>query len=384
MGTADIDVAVIGLGTMGSMALWQLSRRPELRVAGFEQYGIGHPYGAYAGESRLFRLAYHEGSAYVPMLLRARELWQELNEVTGHEVFAPVGTLSVGGRETAPLRNVLASVTRHRLPHEVLGPEEMRARYPQYRIGDDDIAVLDTGGGALRPELAVIDAVALATANGAQVHERETIAAIKVGEDGLVHITTAQRTVTARTAIVTAGPWAARLVPPLRTKTEIQQILLTWFFPGDGETLDAFSPDTFPTFIRDEGDIHMFGAPSVDGYTIKLSPGRVLPPAKDADALDLRVPPELLTEIGRRAQLFFPGIHPEPVRYSVHPDLFAAGKVPILDVSDDGHVIVATAFSGHGFKFAPVIGEILAALATEGTHPLYDAEVFGIAAHDDI
>ncbi|RWZ46054.1 N-methyl-L-tryptophan oxidase [Labedella phragmitis] len=378
MNIPDYDVAVIGLGTMGSMALWRLSQRPGLSVIGVEQYGIGHPYGAFAGESRLFRTAYHEGASYVPMLLRARELWFELEERAGTPVLLPVGTLSIGRPDTAAMRNVLSSVTAHGLPHDVLTTAEARERYPQHALDDDDIAVLDHLGGALRPERAVLEAVGAAVATGAQVASGEEVVDVSPVSTDRVRVETSARSFTARRAIVTAGAWASRLDPEIAARTEVRSVLLTWFAPR--ASLDAFAAASFPTFIRDRGDVHFFGAPSVDGYTVKVSPGRILPAAAGADQLEWRPDPALLSTIGRNAAWFLPDLHPEPVRYSVHPDLYTETKVPIIDVTHDGRIVTATAFSGHGFKFAPIIGEMAAALALDGGHALYNPG-FRAAAH---
>jgi sarcosine oxidase len=380
MSTPEYDVAVVGLGTMGSMALWHASERRGISAVGVEQYGIGHPFGSFAGESRLFRAAYHEGAAYVPMLERARALWFELESRSGKQVFVPVGTLSIGRPDTEPMRNVLASVRAHALPHEVLTNGEARERYPQHALDDDDIAVLDRLGGALRPERAVLDAVAQAVDNGADVVSGERVLDVSPTGSGAVRIETSRRVVTARRAIITAGAWAGRLDDAVATKTEIRSVLLTWFAPR--AALDDFLPGRFPTFIRDRGDVHFFGAPSLDGYTVKVSPGRMLPAATRPEQLEWRPDPELMSRVGRNAASFLPGLHPEPVRYSVHPDLYTENKVPIIDVSHDGRIVTATGFSGHGFKFAPVIGEMTAALAIDGSYPLYDP-MFRVAAHRD-
>lgn len=150
----DAEVAVIGVGTMGSMALWQLARAG-LEVIGLEQFTIGHDRSAAGGESRIFRTAYLEGPEYVPMLLRARELWQELEAETGYHLLTLNGGLMAGDAGHEAMRNALASVERFSLPHEVLDAAAMGRRYPQHRLLPGEIAILDKAAGVIRPEFAV-------------------------------------------------------------------------------------------------------------------------------------------------------------------------------------------------------------------------------------
>jgi sarcosine oxidase len=163
----------------------------------------------------------------------------------------------------------------------------------------------------------------------------------------------------------------------VKARTAIYPLLLTWILP---RIEAAFDPDNFPAFIRDEPGVHFFGAPSVDGYTVKVSPARMLPPVDTVEHMPTSVDPAILSEVGRAAQRFFPGLHPEPVRYSLHPDSFTTNKVPVIDLSPDGTVVTLAGFSGHGFKFAPIIGEMAADLALTGTNDLLDPS-FALAAH---
>lgn len=375
---ADYDIAVIGLGTMGSMALWRASMLPGRSVVGFEQFGPGHAHGSFTGESRLFRTAYHEGAGYVPMLLRARELWLELEKLAVRELFVQAGTLTVGYERDDAVQNVLTSVRRYDLPHEILSSDELVRRFPQHRVAEGTIGVLDRLGGGLRPEVAVLGALEQATANGARVCSHERVVGVE-RTGGAVRVTTGGGTLTAGKVIVAAGSWAAMLNPALGAKLAVFPLVLTWFAPRH---IGQFVPERFPAFIRDEGDVHFYGAPSLDGYSVKVSPARLLGPVPSVADLPGRLDPAFLSEIGRRAQAFFPDLSPEPVRYSLHHDVFTWNKVPVIDLDESGRVVTLTGFSGHGFKFAPVIGEIAVDLATRGGSGLVD-ERFRIAAHRD-
>jgi len=177
----DADVAVVGLGAMGAMSAWHLARSGA-RVLGFEQFGIAHDRGAAGGESRLFRMAYHEGPEYVPLLRRARELWRELAEASGRDLFIPTGCLSIGLPDIPPMVNVRRSVTDHGLEHEILAADELVARYPQHALHDGEIGILDVAGGMLRPELAVLAAAEQARASGARLHDHTPVRAIEPGD----------------------------------------------------------------------------------------------------------------------------------------------------------------------------------------------------------
>jgi sarcosine oxidase len=154
----DAEVAVIGTGTMGAMTLWNLARSG-ITAIGFEQYTLGHDRSAAGGESRMFRLAYKEGPQYVPMLLRARELWRELEAETGRDLLTVTGGLMIGDAGSGEIRNVIDSAERFALAHEVLDAGAMAARYPQHQpLLPGEIAVLDRMAGVVRPEFAVVSA----------------------------------------------------------------------------------------------------------------------------------------------------------------------------------------------------------------------------------
>src|ERR1700754_5114341 len=157
----DADVAVIGVGTMGSMALWRLAG-DGLRVIGLEQHEpLGHELGAAGGRTRIFRVAYKEGAWYVPLLQRAATLWAQLSETTGARLLLPTGALSIGTADHPDLAEVLRSAREFGLPHEVLDHDQLATRYPQHRLRPDDVGVVDPQGGLLFPGAAVRAAAGL-------------------------------------------------------------------------------------------------------------------------------------------------------------------------------------------------------------------------------
>lgn len=363
--STGLRVAVIGLGATGSMALWQLSQQPGVEVTGFEQFGLGHGYGAFTGESRLFRTAYHEGAKYVPLLLRARDLWQDLESQAGRDLFHPFGTLTVGREDTAPFQRMLGSVAAHRLPHERLTAEELRRRYAGLHFRDDEAGVVDQLGGALRPELSVLSALECSLRNGATIHEHERI--LDVTDTGAgVTVATDRRELTVDRVIVTAGSWATELVPRIRELVEVRKMVLTWFLPQVGSDFD---PVNLPCFIRDRDGFHIFGAPCVDGYSVKIAGMDIWgqPDTARVEDADLRLDRAEVSEFGAKVHELFPGVRPEPSRFSVHFDTYTASRDPIIDRS--GNIVVVTGLSGHGFKLATVIGELACELALAGQAP---------------
>ncbi|KAB1663902.1 N-methyl-L-tryptophan oxidase [Pseudoclavibacter sp. CFCC 13611] len=375
MSVTKADVVVVGLGTVGSMAAWRLAERGR-QVIGLEQFPLMHPFGGFTGESRLFRTAYHEGSMYVPLLLRARELWVELEQLSHRDLLLKVGTLSVGQQGAASISNVIESVRRHDLPHTTFDAEHLRAAYPQMRVHDDEIGVLDYLGGGLRPEAAVFSALEQARSLGAQLCGNTPVRSIEERGDGVL-VQTDDDTYLAEQVIVAGGAWGQKLDPRLTDLVKIYPLILTWFMP---QRIQDFAPGAFPTFIRDRDGVHFFGAPALEGYSVKVSPDRSLPPVESVTSMPRTLDSAVLEKLGREAAAFFPSLHPEPVHYSVHPDAFTETKVPIIDRSGSGRVVTFAGLSGHGFKFAPVYGELAAQLTEDDAPALYD-ERFSVAGH---
>ncbi|PXX71448.1 monomeric sarcosine oxidase [Nocardia tenerifensis] len=370
----DADVVVIGLGSAGSMALWQLAKRG-LDVVGVEQFGIGHARGSYAGDSRLFRSAVHEGPRYVPRLRRARELWLELERDSGRHLYDECGALQIGTAGTGGIAKSVASAQQFDLPHEVLDAWDLRARYPQHRVDDDTVAVLDHHAGSLYPEASVLAAVAAAEARGARVLTNAEV--IDFDErGGRLEIVTPEVRVSCEKVVVATGSWTLRLRPDLKGFLQILPLSLTWFMPRHPE---LFTADRFPVFIRDEDGVHLYGTPSHDSYSVKVATEPLWPAIGSPDDVPAFSRADL-RRITAWAAEFIPDLNPEPVRYSMHHDLFAPGDLPLVDLDEDTGMLLLTAFSGRGFKFAPVFGEIAADLITGVRNELWDSG-FALSSH---
>ena len=353
----DGKLAVIGLGSIGSMALWQASRLTE-SVVGFEARSPAHGRSAVGGDTRLFRMIYRGNPSYYPILERSRDLWAELEAETGQDILTRCGGLSIGTADGPYLRSLLETTRTNGAAHEILTRREMAERYPQHNLRPDDCAVYDPNAGVLRTDRAVTTAVAAAQANGATVLSNTPISGIRETDDGVV-VTSGDNSWTFERVIVSSGGWSQRLMPDyLKAHTETRRIFLSWFVARDAA---QFTPDRFPVFSRLYEDRSMYGAPAVDGVTVKATlDGRGAPtPAADSVPRDLT--DAEIAETTETVQEFFPGLIPNIVRSDAFPDLYTRDRNPLLGwLSDSNRIYSATGFSGGGFKNATGYGHIAA------------------------
>lgn len=359
----DAKVAVIGTGSIGSMALWQLASAG-VDAIGFEQYAPGHDQGAAGGESRIFRTAYLEGPQYVPLLLRARELWRELERESGFDLLNLNRGLMIGHEDSEGMRNVLASARDFELPHRVLDTEDMRLTYPQHAMRDGEVGFLDEWAGVLRPEFAVLAAATAAQHRGAQLVTGAQVTHVEPYGEG-VRIRCGDRTWTVEQAIVTAGPWTNRFVSSLAQHVQPRRLVMTWYHPR-GAVAD-YLPDRFPIFIRDAGDVQVFGIPTLDGGSVKVAPHASYGQMDDADDLDHNVATADLEPINAAVAELLPALVPTPVRVAAYMDAYTSdGHALVGRMPGTSNVWLLGGFSGHGFKMAPAFGQVAAELAVDG------------------
>ncbi|ONI91435.1 N-methyltryptophan oxidase [Saccharothrix sp. ALI-22-I] len=357
----DAKLAVIGLGSIGSMALWQASRLSD-SVVGFEAATPAHGRSAVGGDTRLFRMIYRGNPDYYPIMERSRSLWAELEAETGQDILTPTGGLSIGTANGSYINSVLETTRITGAEHYVLSREDMAERYPQHNLRPDDCAIYDPRAGVLRTDRAVSAAVAAAQANGAAVLQNTSVDSITETGHGVV-VASGDRTWTFEKVIVASGGWSRRLMPDhLKAVTETKRIILTWFIAQDGT---QFSPEKFPVFSRMYDDRSMYGAPAVDGVTVKASVdgpldgrGRATP---NPDSVPRELTPEEIEKATEIVTEFFPGLIPTIVRSDAFPDLFTEDRNPLLGwLDENSRVYCATGFSGHGFKMATGYGHIAA------------------------
>jgi sarcosine oxidase len=363
----EYDVAVIGLGAMGSAASAFLAARG-LKIIGFESVFPAHGGASSHGDSRLIRLGYFEDPSYVPLLHRAYENWRALEVALRTPILTMTGVLQMGTPDSQIVSGALASSRLHNLPHEVLSPDEVARRFPVFSMDRNEIAVLDLKGGYVRPEVAVMCHLKMAAENGATLHIGETITRIEPDGSGVtLHSTHAQYR--ARKVIVATGSWIADLVPALADHAMPIRQVVAWYHARDSQLTD---PARMPAFIRDQGESGAyFGFPAIGTDGVKVGRHthfmeRIDPDKPDAHVNDADT--DLIDGFMRERmpEAFGKRVNAITCRYTMLP-----GEDFLIDfLPGEKRVIVASPCSGHGFKFASVIGEILADLAENGSTDL--------------
>ena len=371
------DAIVIGLGGMGSAALYQLAQRGK-RVLGIEQFGIVHDKGSSHGVTRIIRLAYHEHPSYVPLMRRAYELWRDLEASTEEQVLHITGSIDAGPPGSAYFAGSLQSCEEHELPHEVLTSKELTGRFPGYRLPSDTMAVFQDEGGFLLPERCISLFVEQAQVLGAAVHTGERTLEWHPTAGG-VRVRTERGEYEAETLVISAGAWASKLLPALGPSAVPERQALAWF-----ETLtpEFFTPETFPVFnlMVDEGNFYGFPEFGIPGF--KLGRYHHLEEVVDPDEID-RNPNEQDEALLRDfTEKYFPDAAGATSSMKVCMFTNSPDEHFIIDrLSETPQVVVAAGFSGHGFKFSSVVGEILADLAADGATG-HDIGMFKLSRFD--
>jgi sarcosine oxidase len=353
----DGELAVIGLGSAGSMALWQaagLSRE----VVGFEARSPGHGRSAVGGDSRLFRMTFREQHDLSPVLESSLNRWRELEAESGQEILTQCGGLSIGDRRGGYVDAILRNVQETGAPHTVLDAAALRARYPQHRVGDDDAAVFDPRAGFLRTDRAVLSAVAAAEGRGAMVLASTPVDELHEDANG-VRVVSGSSSWTFERVVVASGGWSGHLLPaPVADVVEPRRIFLTWFLAREPA---SYTPDRFPIFIRIQDGLSMYGTPSLDGATVKATLDGRGAPASAAGDVDRELTDAEAAESELTVGAFLPGLAPSIVRSDAYPDLYTADSRPLIGaVPGRPRTFVATGFSGAGFKIASGVGSLIA------------------------
>ncbi|WP_019546461.1 N-methyl-L-tryptophan oxidase [Streptomyces sulphureus] len=381
----DADVIVLGLGAMGSAAAHRLAARGAT-VLGLERHGPAHDRGSSHGSSRIIRQAYFEDPAYVPLLLRSYELFGELEEESGRALLTRCGGLMIGPAGSRTVAGSLDSARRWELPHELLDASQLRRRHPTFAPGEDEVAVWEPRAGAVRPEATVAAQLALAARSGAELRFHEPAFTWEELPGGRgVRVETARGVHTAAQLAVCPGAWAPRLLDGLGVPFAVERHVQQWFQP-DGGT-GPFGPERHPVYIWEDGRaVQVYGFPALDGPEggVKAAFFRNGTDC-DPEHLDRSVHPSETRALARHLAPRLPSLpgaflRGDPCMYTTTPDEhFVLGRHP----AHPGTTVVVCGFSGHGFKFAPVVGEITAELLLDGAtrHPvaLFDPTRFSVA-----
>jgi sarcosine oxidase len=354
------DVAVVGIGGMGSAALYHLARRGK-RVVGLERFDLLHEQGSSHGLTRIIRLAYFEHSDYVPLLRRAYELWRELESEAGERLLHVTGIVEGGG---AIRDGVLRSCADHDLEHELLRGDEVAARFPAFRLPAELEVVYQADGGFVVPERCIVSHVEGALARGAELRARERALEWEATGSG-VRVRTDRGVVEADRLVLTAGAWSdevARL--PGGSVRPVRQVL-AWFQPTRPE---LFTPDRMPVFnLLLDGD-HFYGFPSFGIPGVKLGRYERQGESGDPDAISREATIADETRLRELASRYLPdGAGPTVALRTCLFELSPDEHFLIDGHPESENVVVAAGFSGHGFKFCSVVGEIVADLALDGS-----------------
>ena len=357
-----VDVAVIGLGATGSAALHQLAKRG-LRVVGFEQFAPGHDRGSSHGETRIIRLGYFEHPSYVPLVRAAIPLWRALERESGQALLHVTGILEMGAPDGTLVAGTLRAAQAHGLAHEVLDAASVSRRFPAFRLPPHFVGVFQPEGGILAAELAIQAQLALAAAAGAEVRTNETVRAIEPTAAG-VRVITERGTIDAGQGVVAAGPWVKQLLPDLSVPLRVTRQVVGWFEPAEAALL---ARERCPVYLIENDAGVFYGFPAGPKPGVKFAkhhhgdetvdPAGPARPVDDADVALLRaaLAAHVPAANGRLVEA-------QTCRYTMTPDGdFILDRLPGAPA-----ILVASPCSGHGFKFAPVIGDILADLATRG------------------
>ena len=362
MASAPYDVVVAGIGGMGSSAAANCAARG-VRVLGVEQFPRGHQFGSSSGKTRIIRRAYFEDAAYVPLLDRSYQMWRELEAESGEHVICLDGMLTAGFRGSEVVAGAEAAAKLNDLDVEYWEAKDIRTRYPALRVNDDDYGVFEPDGGFIIPEASVSAYTAVAEKHGAELRYETSLVRWSSDSD-ILRVELSDGTIV-RTSrlILTLGPWFTKTMESLGVAMRVQRNVVAWFKPER-----PLGPRELPTFLIDRAGLptRFYGFPDVgDGVKGALHGYGVM---TQADELDRQI--DMMRDIDPIAHAFegwAPGsshtfLDAKACMYSLTPDEhFILDRHPT-----NSRVVICGGFSGHGFKFVPVIGEIAADLALKG------------------
>jgi sarcosine oxidase len=360
---ARVDTVVVGLGVMGSAALRSLAARG-LRALGIERFVPGHDRGSSHGATRIIRLSYFEHPSYVRLLREAYPLWRELEARAGRRLLHITGIVEIGVPQSELVKGTLAAARAHGLAHEVLDAGELMRRYPAFRVPADFVAVAQPDGGFVEAELAVAAQLALAAAAGAEIRTNTTVSAIEPRGLG-IRISTDDDAIDASTVVVTAGARITKLLPDLPVRLHATRQVLAWFAPHRPE---LFDPARCPVFLIEGPHGTHYGFPLQLGAGVKVAKHHHFDEIVDPDDHDRSVSARDEAAIRAAVADYLPAANGKLTAattclYTMAPD----GDFIIDALPGEPRIIIASPCSGHGFKFAPLIGEIVAELVTTET-----------------
>ena len=370
---ADItsyDVIVIGVGSMGSATCYYLAKRGH-KVLGLEQFDISHEFGSHAGQSRIIRKAYFEHPGYVPLLEKAYENWKTLEQETGQQLYFETGLLYAGTSNNEMIKGVKRSAALYNIELEELKIAEAANRFPQFRLPENFEVLFEPEAGFITPEKAIRFYASQAKKNNATIYSNEKVVDWKKDESNII-VKTDKNIYQCAKLIITAGAWAGKMIPGFTDKIKVTRQFVAWIKTKND---DQFKLNNFPCWMVGDDEKHgcYYGFPLLDtkkfGDPAGLKLAHHFPSqTTDPDKVNRQTTEDDIENLKYCLNKYLPGIFDSVLSakiclYANSPDEnFIIDKLPGFE--DD--VSVACGFSGHGFKFASVVGEILADLAIEG------------------
>jgi sarcosine oxidase len=368
------DVIVVGVGGMGSAAVHHLAERGA-SVLALEQFDIPHDLGSSHGLSRIIRLAYWEHPAYVPLVRRAYDLWRELERAAREPLLVVTGSIDAGPEASANVVGARAACATFGLAHDELDPAALTTRFPGFRLPGETVAIYQPDGGFLRPEACISAHVALARGRGAAIRPRERVVEWHADDRG-VRVRTTDASYAAARLVLTAGPWIGALVRPAAAALAPERQVMLWTEPLRPA---LFRVNAFPVFYVLVPEGPFYGFPDHDNRGFKIGKYHHRRERVDPDAVDRTCGPEDEAVLRDAVSRYFPDANGPTLAmktclFTNTPDEhFVIDRLPGAP-----HVAIAAGFSGHGFKFCSVVGEILADLALDGG-TRHDISLFGLA-----
>jgi sarcosine oxidase len=356
------DVIVVGAGGMGSAAAYHLAMRGA-KVLALEQFDIPHDLGSSHGLSRIIRLAYWEHPDYVPLVRRAYDLWRELETAANEPLLVVTGSIDAGPPGSANVIGARAACATFDLRCTELDAAALTTRFPGYQLPADAVAIFQPDGGFLRPEACITAHVALARGRGADIRERERVVDWHAG-DASVRVRTTTGEYTARRLVLTAGPWTGSLVTAAARALVPERQVMLWTQPLRPA---LFEVGAFPVFYMNVAEGPFYGFPSHDNHGFKIGKYHHCHEGVDPDTMDRACHADDEAVLRDAVRRYFPDadgptLAMKTCLFTNTPDEhFVIDRLPHAP-----HVAIAAGFSGHGFKFCSVVGEILADLALDG------------------
>ncbi|RDJ22894.1 N-methyl-L-tryptophan oxidase [Bosea caraganae] len=363
MTSQSYDVIVAGVGAMGSAACWHLAQRG-LKVLGLERFDLGHAMGSSHGLNRIIRLAYFEGSHYVPIVRRAHELWAQTGAEAGMQLLHVTGSVDLAPEGAGMVESSLKSCLDHGLTHEVLDGKEIARRFPAFHLPAGHLGLWQPDGGFVASEKAIYAHVGLAQSRGADIRTNEPLLDWSPTADGGVTVRTERGTYSAGRLVITSGGWITDAVPALASKLTTVRQAIGWFTTRRPE---LFRQGAFPVFILTVEEGNFYGFPLYEHPGFKLGGPHFAREPMDPRDPDRTPSPQQVAMIRECLARYLPDAAGDPLTlkgcvYTVSPDEdFVIDTVPGVP-----QAVFASCCSGHGFKFASAIGEILADLSTSG------------------